>query len=138
MPGSCILRNTLVCVLAVVACGGSPPAARSPASDAAPARIDAAPAAPGFVLAEMRGDVEVRTQAGSAAAPGVGTELTLGTRIRTGRGASARLRAPDGTEIALADGVEISLEELSATVARFSLERGKVRAAAPARGRQVT
>src|SRR5206468_3962317 len=35
-------------------------------------------------------------------------------------------------------GVEISIDELSATVARFSLERGKVRAAAAPRGRSMS
>ena len=92
-----------------------------------------------FSLAEVRGDVQVGTPSGfQPVAPQIKSlALGGGARIRTGRGASAVLRAPDGTEIALADGVEISLEEISATVARFALERGKVRAAATPGGRPV-
>ncbi|HJZ87680.1 MAG TPA: FecR domain-containing protein [Polyangia bacterium] len=104
------------------------------------AEADAALPAPGFVLSEAHGDVQVATGADfAAAAPGDGgLALGGGTRIRTGRGSSAVLRAPDGSEVALADGVEISIAELSAQVARFALERGKVRAASPEGGRAVT
>jgi hypothetical protein len=91
------------------------------------------------VLAEVHGDVQVAQDGAFQAPPPGDGGLALGggTRIRTGAGAGAVLRAPDGTEIALSDGVEISIEELSATVARFQLGRGKVRAAAPGT-RQVT
>ena len=121
-------------VLLVASCGGS----GKPSPDAFQPRAlsltaDAAPT--GFVLAEVKGEVQIAE--GAEFHPAAGGPVAGGARIRTGGNGSAVIRAPDGTEIALADGVDISVEEISSTVARFALGRGKVRAASPAT-RQLT
>jgi hypothetical protein len=93
-----------------------------------------------FVLVEQQGDVEIASGGGFervAPQPG-GRPLGGGARVRTGgAGSSALLRSPDGTEIALGDGVEMSIEEISATAQRIAVERGKLRAASSP-GRTLT
>lgn len=126
----------LTLLLLAAGCGGGN---HTPAADAfQPRALTLTPdasAESSFVLAEVKGDVQLAE--GAAFHPASGGPVAGGARIRTGASGSAVLRAPDGTEIALADGVDISLEEISSTVARFALGRGKVRAASPG-GRQVT
>jgi len=128
------LCRAIACVLLLGACGGSHTVAPDAAHVVAKILPDAAVEA-AFELAEVKGDVQIATDAEFH--PAAGGTVAGGARIRTGAGASAVLRAPDGTEIALADGVDISVEELSSTAARFALGRGKVRAASPG-ARQVT
>jgi FecR protein len=128
-------------LVALASCGGGhagPPGDPSPLSVKITALPDAATAAPAsFVLTEVKGDVQLAEGADFHPAPPGGGAIEGRTRIRTGPHASAVLRAPDGSEIALADSVDISVEELSPTGARFALARGKVHAASPG-SRRIT
>jgi hypothetical protein len=104
-----------------------PAPASAPASAPAPA-IEAV-----FELYEVAGVVEVQRNGAWLAVHG-GDKLAKNEVIRTGEGASAKLRDPAGAELVLREKVQLEVRELSETVTALALTRGKVRAAPAANG----
>lgn len=107
-----------------VECGTPPPAPPKTPVVAAPVLSPDGPA-PQVTVQHLVGKVEAR-RAGQWAAVHTGDHLGLKDAIRTGDSGRATLAVGDQATVAVRPRSEVSVRDVSATVARIRLERGRV------------
>ncbi len=111
------------CIVTAGACADEPQVPEA----VAPTLAEAAPTAVEISVREVQGAVEIGRE-GKWSAAAVGERLTTAESIRTGTEGSALLSVGDQAEVRVHDASEVTVREISATLSKLELDRGRIHA----------
>ena len=109
----------------------APPDLRGAMPKSAPRAIDEA------IVEAVTGPVQRSTSAGDWAALVAGERLRPDESLRTGEGARTDLRIGDRARLTVAESSQLTIREITASVHRFQLTHGRVKADYPADAKRV-